>query len=265
MYKELKTLWQSSDFAKENLNFRQTVSLLLEKHGYPPDALIKGQKIDCPDLIRDFTLAIDGKPLGYILGSVPFWKSDFFIEGDVLIPRSDSEVLVETAISHLPNGAHFLDICTGSGCLGISILLDRPDLSASLLDISPSALRTAQKNIERHGLGSRCDAREFNLFLDIIPECQAIIMNPPYITKEEMKRLPINVAKEPSLALYGGEDGLDFYRFAANSEAFKGKMLIFEIGFSQGGALTELFGGGEIIKDLNKNDRVFFINEREAI
>ncbi len=259
MYRRLKEIWQGSDFARENLAFRETVSLLLEKHGYDGDALIKGCEIDCPELTEDFKRAVSGEPLGYILGKVPFYNEEYFVEEGVLIPRCDSEIIVETAIKTIPQNAHFVDICTGSGCLGISTLIARPDLSATLLDISEAAVKTARKNAESLGVSERCRVLRFDLFKDIksLPDCSSVIMNPPYITKAEMEELPENVKREPSLALYGGCDGLDFYRFAASMPEFQGKTLIFEIGCRQGKALLELFDGGKIIKDLSKNDRVF--------
>lgn len=260
MLEELKRIWESSDFARENLAFRETVGLLLEKHGYSRDALLMGREIACPALVDDFKRAVSGEPLGYILGAVPFCNEEYFVEEGVLIPRADSELIVEKAVELIPEGSHFVDICTGSGCLGISVLCARPDLTASLLDISPVSERVARKNIFANGVDARCEFRRFDLFHDKLPKCSAIIMNPPYITASEMKELPVNVAREPFIALYGGEDGLDFYRFAASSESFKNKLLIFEIGYRQGNDLVELFGGGTVEKDLCGNDRAFVVN-----
>ena len=259
MYGKLKELWQSSDFARENLSFRETAGLLLEKYGYGRDALLMGKEIDRPELIADFERAVNGEPLGYILGKVPFYKEEYFVEEGVLIPRCDSEIIVEKAIELIPKNAHFTDICTGSGCLGISVLRSRPDLSATLLDVSPFSERVARKNIEAMGVSDRCEFRRFDLFRDGLPNCTAVLMNPPYITKEEMSDLPVNVRQEPSLALYGGDDGLDFYRFAASSPDFKDKLLIFEIGSKQGNALCEMFKGGEVFADLGGNDRCFVV------
>lgn len=257
MLSELKKIWQSSDFARENLAFRETVGLLLEKHGYSRDALLLGKDVDCPELTEEFNRAANGEPLGYILGKVPFYNEEYFVEEGVLIPRSDSETLVEKAVELIPRGAHFADICTGSGCLGISTLIARPDLSATLLDISPISERVANKNIDALGVRDRCRFIPFDLFSHSLPDCEAILMNPPYITKKEMLSLPENVKREPALALDGGEDGLDFYRFAASSPEFEGKLLIFEIGCDQGADLCKLFGKGKVIRDLCGKDRVF--------
>lgn len=259
MQKTLKALWEGSDFARENLNFRETVGLLLEKHGLERDTLLLGKSVEKvlqEKIASDMKRAVSGEPLGYILGKVPFYKEEYLVGEGVLIPRCDSEVLVEEAIKRIPEGTHFIDICTGSGCLGISVLKSRPDLRATLFDISPFSERWAVANVEYHNLSSRCEFRRFDLMKEIPPEASAIIMNPPYITSEEMKSLPENVRKEPSLALFGGDDGLDFYRRIKSLE-LKNTLLIFEIGSGQGDDVRALFGGGEIVKDLSGNDRVF--------
>lgn len=259
MLGKLRTLWKESDFARENLSFLETVGILLEKHGYPKDSLLLGRDIDCPQLERDFIRAVNGEPLGYIVGKVPFWREEYYVREGVLIPRADSEIIVEKAIELIPKNTHFVDVCTGSGCLGISVLLSRPDLTATLLDISPVSEIVAKRNIDELDVSDRCEFKHFDLFSDKLPECSAVIMNPPYITAKEMTELPKNVMGEPSLALYGGEDGLDFYRFAAASEDFKNKLLIFEIGYLQGKALLDLFGKGKLYCDLCGNDRCFAV------
>ena len=259
MIKKLKALWEESDFARESLSFRETVGLILEKHSLSRDTLLLGKEIDeevARSIISHMEMAVSGYPLGYILGKVPFYKYDFLVGEGVLIPRCDSEILVEEAVKRIPRGAHFLDICTGSGCLGLSVLLEREDLTATLLDISPFSEKWARKNIEYHGLSERCAFKHIDILKEEPEKAQAIIMNPPYITSEEMTALPENVKKEPSLALFGGEDGLDFYR-RIKELSLKDTLLIFEIGSKQGKDLQDLFEGGEIIKDLSLNDRVF--------
>jgi release factor glutamine methyltransferase len=112
----------------------------------------------------------------------------------------------------------------------------------------------------------RCRVRRLDFLRDdprVLGEFSALLMNPPYITEEEMKTLPDNVKREPALALLGGEDGLDFYRRAASLEALYAKTLIFEIGHSQGEALKELFSGGEVLRDVSGNDRVFLVNYKK--
>lgn len=259
MQKTLKALWESSDFARENLSFRETLSLISEKHGVSRDALIMGRRIEksvCDAITLDFERAVQGEPLGYILGKVPFYKEEYFVGEGVLIPRCDSEALVDEAIKRIPEGAHFLDICTGSGCVGLSVLSSRPDLTATLLDISLFSEKWAKENIKAQGLEKRAVFQRFDLMNEELPSCGAIVMNPPYITTKEMETLPENVKREPSLALDGGEDGLDFYRRIRELSP-KNTILIFEIGYRQGDALIRLFSGGEVVCDLSGNPRVF--------
>ena len=147
MYGKLKALWQSSEFAVENLSFRETVGLLLEKYGYRRDAFLFGESVECPELVADFERAVSGEPLGYILGKVPFYKEEYFVEEGVLIPRCDSEIIVEKAIELIPEGAHFADVCTGSGCLKrISRHLGyRTDASSRSLTCFPTACPNARR------------------------------------------------------------------------------------------------------------------------
>lgn len=258
MLRTLKALWESSSFARENLNFLETVFLIGEKYGIDRNDFLLNKPIDKKEIISDMEKAVSGYPLGYILGKVPFYKEEYLVGEGVLIPRCDSEVLVEEAIKRIPENAHFLDICTGSGCLGISVLKNRKDLTATLLDISPFSEKWAKENIVFNGVEDRCTFERFDLFSDTLPKAAAIIMNPPYITKEEMKALPENVKKEPSIALDGGESGLIFYE-KIKSLDLKDTLLIFEIGSKQGKELKALFNKGEIIKDLSHNDRVFVV------
>lgn len=264
--RELKKIWEESEFARENLSFHETLSLILEKKGYTLDHLLLEKEIDeksRKEITSLFKRAVNGEVLGYLLGKVPFYDSDFFVKEGVLVPRRDSETLVECAIENVPKNTHFIDMCTGSGCIGLSILLKRDDLTATLCDISPVSEEVAKENISRLSLKDRCSFCSFDLFsdrLESLGDFSALVMNPPYITTEEMKALPENVKKEPALALDGGPDGLKFYRFLAEKkDTLRGKTLIFEIGYDEGESLVSLFGGGKIIKDLSKNDRVFII------
>lgn len=259
MLKTLKCLWEESDFARENLNFLETVFLIGEKYGVDRNDFLLNKPLEKEkEIVSDMQKAVSAYPLGYILGKVPFYKEEYFVGEGVLIPRCDSETLVEEAIKRIPKNAHFLDICTGSGCIGISVLKSRKDLTATLLDISPFSEKWAKKNIVHNGVQDRCEFRRFDLFSDPLPKASVILMNPPYITLEEMKFLPENVKKEPELALKAGVDGLDFYK-KIKSLDLKDTLIIFEIGSKQGENIKALFHKGEIIKDLSHNDRVFVV------
>ena len=263
---ELYEIISSCEFARENLAPLETSVLICEKYGVQKNDLILGND-PCDEIrnliISDVKRAASAEPLGYILGKVPFYKEEFFVGEGVLIPRQDSEVLVSLAIKKIPKNARFIDACCGTGCLGISILNARNDLSAIFLDISARAKHYTQMNIEKYALNDRAVFKTFDVLnerLDSLGDFSAVVMNPPYITKSEMEELPKNVLQEPALALYGGEDGLDFYRrIADQKDSLKNTLLLFEIGYRQGNALTDIFCGGKVDKDISFNDRVFSI------
>ena len=252
---ECRRLFQESSFAKDNLSMNETLALLLEKQEvrYDPIILPNLTKTQRELLLGDFERVLSGYPLGYVTGFTWFYKWRFKTLEEVLIPRCDSEVLVDQAVKLIPKGAHFLDLCTGTGCLGISVLLERPDTTATLIDISEKAVKLAQSNAEALGVSQRCRAERLDILLGGLPSHDAIIMNPPYLTKAEMADIPENVSFEPTLALFGGDDGLDFYRRFANEST----LCIFEIGSKQTQALLDIFPDGRVVFDLSRNPRVF--------
>ena len=260
-----KKLYNSSEFARENLSFNETLSYLCEwqKAVFDPILLPVLTDKQRGNILNAFGRVVDGYPLGYIVGKVYFYTSEFRVTEGVLIPRRDSEILVETAVKILPRNARFLDLCTGSGCLGLSILKEREDTEATLVDISDAALETARENAKLLGVENRCSFLKFDLLRENcnnLPEHDAIIMNPPYLTSGEMDAIPENVTHEPRLALDGGVDGLDFYRLFKKCE----KLMIFEIGAGQGDDLKSLYPDGRVILDLCRNPRVFIINENKG-
>ncbi len=241
----------------------ETVSLILEDMGLPRDSVLLGRGLPEESekrLFHTLERAVSGEPLGYILGHIPFYKYDFYTAENVLIPRCDSEVIVEKAVELFPRGAHIIDFCTGTGCLGISVALEREDVTVTLVDISEYAISCAERNIEKYNLSERARVMCFDVLsgdYSTLPSADGVIMNPPYVTKKEMDVLPENVKREPPLALDGGEDGMSFYKALAEKEDFlRGKTVLLEIGSSQGDAVKCLFGGGDIIPDLEGRDRV---------
>ncbi len=233
-----------------------------------PELLIDDNKVP-EDVLEEHDKAIGrveaGEPLQYVFGHAPFYDLEIDCGPGVLIPRFDTEALVEEAIKTLPQNAVFADICCGSGCIAAAVLNGRKDTRAVCADISDTALYYTGKNLEKYGLTDRAKIMKFDVFGSWadFPKVDCILCNPPYITASEMKELPENVKKEPYEALYGGEDGLDFYRriMQASKDHFKGAShIIFEIGYRQADALRQLTGGKcEIKKDLSDNDRVCII------
>ena len=206
-------------------------------------------------------------PLQYIIGKWDFYRQTYYVNENCLIPRSDTEILVEKTIEVLPQGARFLDLCTGSGCIAISILAEREDTSAVMVDKFPKTLEIAIKNAEFNSVSKRAEPILFDVLTDEnILEGQmfdAIISNPPYIRPSVIETLSPEVKKEPYAALDGGEDGLIFYnKIVSDYSQFlkNGGLFIFEIGYDQAQDLMNIAKTNgfdcEIIKDYGGNDRV---------
>ena len=211
-------------------------------------------------------------PLQQIVGETEFMGLPFFVSEDVLCPRQDTEILVEEVLRCLKDGDEILDLCAGSGCIGISLMKlgewERRHLTLDGADLSEKALAIAEKNALRNGLKEECfrfyqgdlfDAIEENRRYDVI------VSNPPYIPSEDIKELMPEVKDhEPLMALDGKEDGLFFYRRItqqAASHLKEGGWLCYEIGYDQGESVAELMMQSDykdvrVIQDLSGNDRV---------
>lgn len=202
-------------------------------------------------------------PLQYITGVQEFMGHSFLVNDQVLIPRQDTEILVEEALKYLKPGMRFLDLCTGSGCILLSLLLSCPEALGIGSDISRGALQTAEKNRDRLAPGAVLV--ESDLFDGIEGVFDMIVSNPPYIRTEELPDLMEEVRLyEPVSALDGHEDGLYFYRrIAGESPSYlkPGGRLYLEIGYDQGVTVPQLlkeqgFCEIEVKKDLAGLDRV---------
>lgn len=202
-----------------------------------------------------------GEPMAYIIGEKEFMSLPFSVEPGVLIPRPDTETLVEWVIHH--GGKRILDIGTGSGAIGVSLAYYLPEAEVTCLDISPIACRVAEENAKRNGVSvtvKKADIRKD----EILGKYDVIVSNPPYIRESEIAGLARDVRDfEPHLALSGGADGLDFYRILAekapNALSPKGLLLV-ECGYDQTDAVEALFrphfGKTEMLRDLAGNPRV---------
>ena len=202
-------------------------------------------------------------PLQQITGEQDFMGLSFYVNEHVLIPRQDTEILVEETARFLRAGMQFLDLCTGSGCILLSLLYLKPGVEGTGVDLSPEALKVAEKNRER--LGAKAALIQSDLFDKIEGAFDVIVSNPPYIKRAEIETLMDEVRlHEPYMALDGHEDGLYFYRKIAE-EAPKylraGGGLFLEIGCDQGACVAELlrqqgFADVKVVKDLAGLDRV---------
>lgn len=216
------------------------------------------------------------EPLQYLLGIWEFCRETYRVTPDCLIPRSDTEVLVEEAVKLLPRNACFADFCTGSGCIAVSTLAARTDTNAVALDISAPALELAKENAERNGVKNRLRVEKADLLHLPVNFCRnfapvdAILSNPPYIKTDVLENLSEEVKKEPKLALDGGADGLTFYRKLlplAKEWLKKDGFCLFEIGFDQAEDLKKLsFEAGfscQVKKDYGGNDRLVLLRRED--
>ncbi len=209
---------------------------------------------------------LDGKPIAYLINKKFFWKYEFFVSKNVLIPRPDTEVIIEQVLKIYKNknNVNFLDIGFGSGCIMLSILKERRDFRAVGVDISNHAVKVCNINAIKLGVESR--VKLFNSDIDKFNQGKydLIISNPPYIKNLEMKYLEKDVKNfEPKLALNGGLDGISEIRkiIKKSSELIKyGGKLILEIAYNQKKEVKQLlkknsFYINSVVKDLGKNDR----------
>ena len=206
-------------------------------------------------------------PLQHLTGEQSFMGLDFYVDENVLIPRPDTELLVEEALIEVFDGMRVLDLCTGSGCILISLMKYKNDIEGVASDISEAALSVCKKNAKRHGTYEKIDFIQSDIF-DGIPLGEgfdAILSNPPYIRRAELESLQPEVRLyDPHIALDGHEDGLYFYRKIAKEAGRYLKLsglLLLEIGYDQAKAVTELlkeagFTDIEVKKDYAENDRV---------
>ena len=201
-------------------------------------------------------------PLQYLTGSQEFMGFSFAVNENVLIPRQDTEILVEEALRALGSGMRVLDVCTGSGCILLSLLKLCAGLEGTGTDLSEKALQVAGENARR--LGVEASFVQGDLFEPVSGKYDCIVSNPPYIASREVDALMEEVRDhEPRMALDGGEDGLYFYRkIAVQSPKYlndRGRIFL-EIGFDQGeavaGLLAPAFDEVRIVQDLAGLDRV---------
>ncbi len=223
------------------------------------------------------------EPIAYLTGKTEFYSLELEVSRDCLIPRPETELLVERAVEFLRtrSGRQFVcDLCTGSGCIAAAIARNYPHTHIIATDISDAALAVAARNIEKHRLKDRIKLLCGDLFDPIMPQLDTskfdlIVCNPPYISAPEFEKLGKNVKDyEPKAALFAGADGLDIYRRIferANDFLKPDAALMLEIGYSQGQAVRELleqtgcFSKISIEKDFHNNDRIAIAKKQETI
>lgn len=185
-----------------------------------------------------------GIPLQYIIGKWWFYKSEFLVGEGVLVPRQDTEILVETGLELIKNTSNprVADLCSGSGCIAVSVALDRPDAEVFALEKYPEAFSYLEKNI-KHNKADNVKGVLADVTLPQEGEFDLILCNPPYIPLSDRDILSAEVLNEPHTALFGGEDGLDFYRIITRiwkNNLKTGGRLAFEVGIKEAEAVMEI-------------------------
>lgn len=250
---------------------RLEARILFSEVGKVPKAELYGRDTECscPELKTAVERRAAREPLQYVIGEVDFYRERYKVTPDCLIPRADTEILVEEAVKRIPEGARFIDLCTGSGCIALSVLNNTPLTSATAVDVSEGALTVAGENAERLGLTERIDFLKADVLKGAVEgKFFAVLSNPPYVTTKAYGELMPEIYFEPEIAFLGGEDGLDFYRSilknyreSLEEDGFFG----FEIGYDQKESITSLAEENsmniEIINDYSGNPRVAILKK----
>jgi release factor glutamine methyltransferase len=209
-----------------------------------------------------------GESVSYLVGETEFWGLPFHIEASVLVPRPDTETVIEVARIARPDRAspcRILDLCTGSGVIAVSLAREYPAAQLIATELSPAAAALARRNAARNAVADRVEVREGDLFAPVAGErFDLIAANPPYIASSVIPTLSAEVRREPVIALDGGRDGLAFYDRicgAARDHLAPGGALVVEHGYDQADAVRARFvaaglTGVTLVHDLGKNPRV---------
>ena len=234
--------------------------------------LRRDENFDSPELAEAVQKRCQHYPLQYILGYWDFCNETYKVTENTLIPRQDTEKLVELAIKLIPENSRMIDLCTGSGCVAISTLAARQDCHAVAVDLFAETLAVARENAEANGVGDRMGflAQDvlYPAFMDSLGTFDAIVSNPPYIETHQISLLDDELSYEPRAALDGGDDGLDFYRVIIGEYgeylSDSGIMLL-EIGCDQAKSVSAITAAAgmrcEIYKDYGGNDRIAYLKK----
>ena len=271
-YADQLRVWREA-FVQQHIQTAALDARLLLRHVSGLDAaqLITKDHLDMPakELSAFNALCqrrLTGEPIARIIGHKEFFGRDFILNDDTLVPRPETELLVETALSKLPKDGRFIDLGTGSGAIAISILAERSDISGMATDLSENALLCAKENAEVLGVAGRLQFVQSDWYADIEPQLfDLIVSNPPYIAVSEKAEMNEEALQfDPELALFAANDGLAAYvKIVDGAKEYltEGGWLMFEIGHRQASAVSQLFLGVGFqqvssIKDLSGLDRV---------
>ncbi len=273
LYIEARKKLREASISSYSLEARIIVACAAGKR---QDELLRDMRLYAPSGVTEkaqdmIERRLKGEPVAYITGEWEFYGLEMTVTPDVLIPRMDTEVLVEVAVTALRGrkmDARVMDLCTGSGCVGCAIAKELPASHVVLADVSPKALVVAKQNITRNRLNPRVTCLEIDARIAppmMIGSFDVLVCNPPYIPTGELEQLDVSVRDfEPVQALDGGEDGLDFYRDILKywrGVVRAGGMLMFECGIGQAESLSMMmraagFTKVAAIKDTQGIERV---------
>lgn len=273
LYREGVSLLKEAQIAENALDARLLLEMVCKTDRN--DLLAHGDRPVTSEQIKEFRDLVSKRathiPLQHLTGVQNFMGLDFTVNENVLIPRQDTEILVEEVLKEMHDGMRILDLCTGSGCILLSLMHYSNDCEGEGIDLSEEALKVAKENAAKL-LPEKMEQEKIklyksDLFSEVSGKFDRIVSNPPYISKADCDTLMPEVKDhEPFMALCGGEDGLDFYRKIIDESVeylWGNGMLYFEIGYDQGKQVSDLmrekgFCEVEVIKDYAGLDRVVF-------
>lgn len=247
----------ANNFAKEILEMDTTALFMAKDHDMSKEVVEAYEKM--------ISRRMAGEPFQYIVGHQSFMGLDFLVEEGVLIPRSDTEILVEAVLSKLQGHEQVLDIGAGSGAIHCSLAYYNESIYCTTVDISDIPLRISKINAERLGVAGRITYYKSDLYQKLQGQTfDVIVSNPPYIKRNVIDTLEVELGYEPKLALDGGEDGYDFYRsiISQGSQYFKENgWMALEVGHDQSQGVQGLLKAAnykniEVLKDYNQIERV---------
>lgn len=277
LYIETRKKLRDSGIEASSLEARLLIS---HAAGKSMDVFLRDMSLYTSDAVVEKVLEmvgkrLDGEPVAYITGNWEFYGIPILVTSDVLIPRNDTELLVDTALTALKGrkmDARIIDLCTGSGCIGCAIAKELPATHVVLADISRAALQVAKQNVQKNKLNPRVTCVEVDALAVppmMLGSFDMLVCNPPYIPKADIEKLDGSVKNyEPISALDGGEDGLDFYMAILSkwhNVVRVGGLMIFEVGIDQAEDVMELmrcWGLNNVgcVQDTQGIDRVVFGN-----
>ncbi|NNB90276.1 peptide chain release factor N(5)-glutamine methyltransferase [Corallococcus exiguus] len=269
--------WTTGHFEKRGVDAPRLTTEILLAHVLKTGRVRLYVDLDRPlskDELAAFKALIErrmaGEPTNYLTGTKEFYNRPFKVDARVLIPRPETELLVEAVLHSVPKDApsRVLDVCTGSGCIAISVAAERPQATVLATDLSKDACALALENAQALGVAERVSVLEGDLFSPLPPDAtfRVVVSNPPYIDSGDIAGLSAEVRREPRLALDGGPDGLVALRRViegARRVLEPGGLLALEMGETQGSAVLELlraagYSDARVEKDLERRERMAF-------